>query len=256
MAPKSGGHVRAVMCVQRCFQIVLAIFWHVRMVNLKTSPADAKSWNHCPYLIFHGVLYGSAFEYAGSELCLVEVGPGRPYACVHLSKFLWEELEFAAMWKPHNPTWKVEGRRWRGIKGKGRTLISQVRRNRELGAPWLWRMGACGLLDRGYLGLFLGASSWPVHTSNAPGHPLAGRPPIFWTTSPFFTHGSSGGVSKKFKKGPIIWSHKKARGIEKGEKQFWDKREKSPIKIAATPAQFPESYFFCLFLLPLNFVRP
>ena len=87
------------------------------MVALKTSPADAKSQNHCLYLIFHGVLYGSAFEYASSELCLVEVGLGRPYACVHLSKFLWEELEFAAMWKPHNPTWEALSRKDKGIRG-------------------------------------------------------------------------------------------------------------------------------------------
>ena len=64
------------------------------MVALEASPADAKSWNHCPYLIFHGGLYGSTFEYAGSELCLVEIGPGRPYAFVYTCQgFCGEKLE-------------------------------------------------------------------------------------------------------------------------------------------------------------------
>ena len=83
------------------------------------------------------MLYGSAFEYAGSKLCLVEVGPGRFYAqlSTQVKIVVWEELEFAAMWKPNNPTWEALSKKNKGIRGALGPHYPQVRRKR-LKASW------------------------------------------------------------------------------------------------------------------------
>ena len=143
----------------------------------------------------------------------------------------------------------------KGYKRQRRSPHKSSGKEKGAWAPWLWRARRVVSLLVGNWGCFWAPPLGLFTPQKAPGHPIRPPPNDLTFTLPLHM-AAQVEFPKNSKKGPNHLKAQRELGeMRRGEK-FLGIRGKEPHKIAATPAHFSRELFFCLSLLPPNFVRP